>query len=70
MLLLLDYSNLKLNNEAPRFRIKTTTIGSVIYYDTLFYDVYWCNFDEDDEYWTIEKNSIPTDNDLINYCKQ
>ncbi len=70
MLLLLDYSNVKLNNEAPRFRIRTTTIGSVIYYDTLFYDVYRCNFDEEDEYWTIEKNHNPTDNALINYCKQ
>ena len=69
MLLLLDYSNVKLNDEAPRFRIKTTTIGNVIYYDTLFYDVYRCNFDEDDEYWIIEKNHNQTDNDLINYCK-
>ena len=70
MLLLLDYSNVKLNDEAPRFRIKTTTIGNVIYYDTLFYDVYRCNFNEDDEYWIIEKNHNPSDNDLINYCKQ
>ena len=69
MLLLLDYSNVKLNNQAPRFRIVTTTIGNVIYYDTPFYDVYRCNFDEDNEYWIIEKNSRRTDKELINYCK-
>lgn len=69
MLLILDYSNVKLNNQAPRFRIKTTTIGNVIYYDALFYDVYRCNFNEANEYWTIEKNSKQTDYDLLNYCK-
>ena len=69
MLLLLDYINVKLNNQAPRFRIITTTTGNVIYYDTLFYDVYRCNFDEDNEYWIIEKNSKKTNNDLINYCR-
>ena len=69
MLLMLDYSNVKLNNQAPRFRIVTTTIGDVIYYDTPFYDVYRCHFDEENEYWTIKKNSKPTDHDLINFCK-
>ena len=69
MLLVLDYSNVKLNNEAPRFRTITTTIGNVIYYDTPFYDVYRCNFDTDKEYWAIEKNNKPTANELMNYCK-
>ncbi len=68
-LLFTDYLNVKLNKEAPMFRIVTTTTGKVIYYNTPFYDVYRCNFDEDNEYWTIEKNSKKTINDLINYCK-
>lgn len=69
ILLFTDYLNVKMNDEAPMFRLKTTTTGNVIYYDTLFYDVYRCNFDEDNEYWVIEKNSNPTIEELINYCK-
>lgn len=55
ILLFTDYVNVKNNKEAPMFRVKTTTTGNVIYYDTLFYDVYRCNFDENNEYWVIEK---------------
>lgn len=69
ILLFTDYMNVKLNDEAPMFRLKTTITGNVIYYDTLFYDVYRCNFDEDNEYWVIEKNNNTTINELINYCK-
>lgn len=69
ILLFTDYLNVKMNDEAPMFRLKTTTTGNVIYYDTLFYDVYRCYFDEDNEYWVIEKNSNPTIEELINYCK-
>lgn len=69
ILLFTDYINVKDNNEAPMFRLFTTTTGNVIYYDTLFYDVYRCNFDEDNEYWVIEKNKKNTIDDLINYCK-
>lgn len=64
-----DYINVKNNNEAPMFRITTTTAGNVIYYDTPFYDVYRCNFDEKNEYWVISKNSNPTIFELIDYCK-
>ena len=69
VLLFTDYVNVKLNKEAPMFRTITTTIGNVIYYDTPFYDVYRCNYDEDNEYWVIEKNSKKTDSDLMKYCK-
>ncbi len=69
ILLFTDYLNVKLNHEAPMFRITTTYTGNVIYYDTLFYDVYRCNFDTEKEYWTIEKNSKKTTTDLINYCQ-
>lgn len=69
VLLFTDYVNVKNNNEAPMFRLETTTTGRVIYYNTLFYDVYRCNFDEDNEYWVIEKNNNPTISELIDYCK-
>lgn len=69
VLLFTDYLNVRFNDEAPMFRITTTTTGNVIYYDTIFYDVYRCNFDEDNEYWTIEKNGNPTINELLDYCK-
>ena len=69
IMLFADYLNVKLHDEAPMFRIITTTTGNVIYYDTLFYDVYRCNFDTDKEYWVVAKNSHPSTKDLINYCK-
>lgn len=70
ILLFTDYVNVKNNNEAPMFRIKTTYTGNVIYYDTLFYDVYRCNFDEDNEYWVTSKNNNVTTKELISYCKK
>ncbi len=69
ILLFTDYVNVKMNEEAPMFRLTTTMTGNVIYYDTLFYDVYRCNFDEKDEYWVVEKNKNTTIEELINYCK-
>ncbi len=69
ILLFTDYINVKNNDEAPMFRTTTTTTGNVIYYDTPFYDVYRCNFDEENEYWVISKNSNPTIDELIDYCK-
>lgn len=69
LLLFTDYVNVKNNDEAPMFRLATTYVGNVLYYDTIFYDVYRCNFDEDDEYWIIEKNGNPSIEDLIDYCK-
>lgn len=69
ILLFTDYINVKMNEEAPMFRLTTTTTGNVIYYDTLFYDVFRCNFDEDNEYWVVSKNKKMTIPELINYCK-
>jgi len=70
VLLFTDYIHVKRNEEAPMFRLKTTITGNVIYYDTLFYDVYRCNFDEKNEYWVISKNKKPTISELIDYCKE
>ena len=69
ILLFADYINVKNNHEAPMIRLTTTTAGNVIYYHTLFYDAYRCYFDEDKEYWVIEKNGHPTTEELIHYCK-
>ncbi len=68
-LLFTDFVNVKNNKEAPMFRLTTTTTGDVIYYDTLFYDVYRCNFDTENEYWAIEKNGKSSIENLIDYCK-
>lgn len=70
ILIFTDYINAKNNDEAPMFRLETTYAGDVVYYDTLFYDVYRCHHDEDNEYWVIEKNKKNTIEDLINYCKR
>ncbi len=69
ILLLTDYINVKKNKEAPMFRMTTTSAGDVTYYDTPFYDVYRCHFDEPNEYWVIEKNKHRTIEELINYCR-
>lgn len=69
ILLFTDYINVKMNEEAPMFRFVTATTGNVMYYDTPFYDVYRCNFKEENEYWVIAKNSNPTIEELIDYCK-
>lgn len=70
ILLFTDYVNVKLNDQAPRFRIKTITISNVIFYDTLFYDVYRCNFDTKNEYFAVTKNRQYNDELLMNYCKK
>ena len=49
-LLITDYINVKRNKEAPMFRIKTSYIGNMIYYDAFFYDVYRCNFNKKNEF--------------------
>lgn len=64
-----DYVNVKNNDEAPRFRVETTYAGNVIYYDTLFYDVYRCFPEGDNENWIIKSNHKTTIKELINYCK-
>lgn len=69
ILLFTDYINVKMHDEAPRFRYSTLSIGQVIYYDTPFYDVFRCNFDTEDEYWVIEPNKKYTDAEVMEYCK-
>ncbi len=70
ILLFTDYINVKLNDQAPMFRIKTIYISNVIFYDTLFYDVYRCNFDSQNEYWVVTNNGHYSHESLRNYCRE
>ena len=65
----LDYLNVKLNNQAPMFSKIKTTIDTTIYYDTLFYDVFRCNTNDENEYWVIETNKKHNIETIMNYCK-
>ena len=51
----LDFVNVKLNNEAPRFSLKTTTQDITIIYETPFYNVYRFNRDTENEKFVIQK---------------
>ncbi|NLC87446.1 MAG: helix-turn-helix domain-containing protein [Clostridiaceae bacterium] len=51
----LDFVNVKLNNEAPRFSLKTTTQDTTIIYETPFYNVYRFNRDTENEKFVIQK---------------
>ena len=65
----LDYLNVKLNHQAPMFSKIKTTIDTTIYYDTLFYDVFRCNTNDENEYWVIETNKKHNIETIMNYCK-
>ena len=67
ILVLTDYINVLRNNLAPMYRISTTYIGddngSILYYDTLFYDVIKC-----DNKYNVLENKNYTHEELFNYC--
>lgn len=64
-----DYIGVSYNDRPPIFSIKTTTIDSTIYYDTLFYDVIRCNKNSKEETYEIIKNQKYDDEIIMNYCK-
>ena len=64
-----DYIGVSYNDRPPIFSIKTTTIDSTIYYDTLFYDVIRCNKNSKEETYEIIKNQKYNDEIIMNYCK-
>lgn len=68
-LFVIDFINVKLNDQAPMFRTYATTVNSTIYYDTPFYDVFRCNKDSEDEYWVIEPNKKHDIESIMKYCK-
>lgn len=69
LLLFTDFLNVYFNKDVPMFRISTIYAGDVLYYDTLFYDVYRCYFDTDKEYFVIQKNHSHEIEYLLNICK-
>ena len=69
LLLFTDFLNVYFNKDVPMFRISTSYAGDVLYYDTLFYDVYKCYFDTPKEYFVIQKNTTHKIEYLLNICK-
>ena len=69
VIMFLDYIGVSYNDRPPIFSVKTTTIDSTIYYDTLFYDVIRCNKNSKEETYKIIKNQKYNDEIIMNYCK-
>ena len=69
MLLAIDYIGVVNIKQAPRFSLITVSGDNVIYYDTLFYDVVRCNVDEDNETFTVIKNSTYDKDNIDTFCK-
>lgn len=69
MLLAIDYIGVVNIKQAPRFSLITVSGDNVIYYDTLFYDVVRCNVDEDNETFTVIKNSTYDKDNIDVFCK-
>ena len=69
IIMFLDYIGVSYNDRPPIFSVRTTTIDSTIYYDTLFYDVIRCNKNSKEETYEIIKNQKYNDEIIMNYCK-
>lgn len=68
-ILFFDYVGVVYNKRAPILSTKIITIGDVVYYDTLFYDVAICNRDEENETFRIMKNHKYSSESLTNICR-
>ncbi len=69
ILFVLDFLNVKLNNEVPRFSSYKISADESIYYDTPFYDVVRCNRDTKDEYYILMENQDYDKENIQKYCK-
>lgn len=69
LLFALDYINVKINKEIPRFNLNVVANNDTILYDTPFYDVYRCNTDKENEYFIIDNNNKYNHDLISNYCK-
>lgn len=54
LLFILDYANVTINRQAPRFSYKTETIDKTIFYQTPFYNVFRINKNSVNEYYIID----------------
>ena len=69
VLILIDYIGVINIHQAPRFSLVKVSGDSVIYYDTLFYDVVRCNVNEDNEIFKVIKNQKYDTEKIDIFCK-
>ncbi len=69
VLILIDYIGVINIHQAPRFSLVKVSGDSVIYYDTLFYDVVRCNVNEDNETFKVIKNQKYDTEKIDIFCK-
>ncbi len=69
VLMAIDYIGVVNIHQAPRFSLVKISGDSVIYYDTLFYDVVRCNVDEDNETFKVIKNQKYDTEKIDVFCK-
>lgn len=70
ILFVLDYVSVINVKQAPRFSTYKISADTVIYYDTLFYDVVRCNKDTKEEYYKVITNQSYEKDNIIKYCKK
>lgn len=68
-MLKIDQLNVKENNVKPLFYTNKIEIGNIIYYDTIFYDVYRCNVHKKKVPYKVIKNKKYNNEIITNYCK-
>ena len=56
LLFILDFANVTINHQPPRFSLTKVTTDKVITYTTPFYNVYRINVDTKNEYYIIDTN--------------
>ncbi len=69
VLIVIDYIGVVNIHQAPRFSLVKTSGDSVIYYDTLFYDVVRCNVNKENETFKVIKNQKYDTEKIDVFCK-
>ena len=69
IMFLMDYINVKNNNQAPMFRGDTTYLENITIYDTPFYDVILCEKDTIHGKYNIVKNNKINLENVYEYCQ-
>ena len=64
LLLIIDYSNVVLNNVAPRYSYLIKTINNMIIYKSPLCNVYRINPNTKNEYYIVDKDKIYTENNV------
>lgn len=69
VLMVIDYIGVVNIHQAPRFSMVKVSGDSIIYYDTLFYDVVRCNVNEDGETFKVINNQKYDSEKIDKFCK-